>query len=106
MRVLLLYITNGSGHHRASAAIEHALRRTARSAHVKQVDAFQYTNPVLARLINQTYMGVLKTKPDVWEYLYDNPKLLRRFRTMREVIHRYNSGKLKTLVQRVRPDVV
>ena len=106
MRVLLLYSINGSGHHHASAAIEAALHRCAPTVHVKQVDAVQYTNPVLARLINQTYMGMLKTRPEVWEYLYDNPTLLRRVRRLREMIHRYNSGKLKTLMQRVRPDVV
>ena len=92
MRVLLLHITNGSGHHRASSAIAQALHHLSPATHVKQVDAFQYTNPVLARLINQTYMSLLKTRPEVWEYLYDNPKLLRRFRTMREVINRYNLG--------------
>ena len=106
MRVLLFYITKESGHHHASTAVEQALKQIAPSVHVKQVDAFTYTNPVLARIINQTYMGVLKTRPELWEYLYDNPKLIRRIRSLRDVIHRYNSAKFKALMEAARPDVV
>ncbi len=106
MRVLLLYISRGSGHHRASAAIAQALHQQDPTLEVVQLDAFQYTNPILARVINRTYFSILRTRPEVWDYLYDNPKVLRRVRALRELIHRYNSGKFKALLERFRPDVV
>ncbi|MGE4357434.1 MAG: glycosyltransferase [Candidatus Omnitrophota bacterium] len=106
-RVLLLYITPNSGHHRASLAIEKALREIAPDkVEILNIDAFTYTNPILARIINRTYMSIIKNKPEVWDYLYDNPKIVRNTQRLRSLIHRFNSGKLKVLLEDFRPHAV
>ncbi|MBU1853478.1 MAG: glycosyltransferase [Candidatus Omnitrophica bacterium] len=103
-RVLLMYITLNSGHHRASSAIEMALHEISPSVETMNINAFKYTNPILEKVINRTYMGVIKNKPEVWEYLYDNPKVLRSVQGLRDAIHRYNSKKLKMILESFRPD--
>lgn len=105
-KILLMYITLNSGHHRASIAIEHALKKISPSVETLNINAFRYTNPILERVINRTYMGVIRNKPEVWEYLYDNPKVLTSVQKLRDAIHRYNSKKLNNLLTDFSPDAV
>ena len=105
-KILLMYITLNSGHHRASLAIENALRQISPSIEILNINAFGYTNPILEKVINRTYAEVIKTKPEVWEYLYDNPKVLKSVQGLREVIHKYNSKRLKKLLEDFKPDAV
>jgi len=105
-KILLMYITKNSGHHAASLAVEHALRIKEPDIKILNINAFNYTNPILEKIINKTYMGIVKTKPEVWDYLYDNPKLLRSTKKLRELIHRFNSRLLKQLLDEFRPDAI
>jgi len=101
-----MYITLNSGHHRASLAIENALKKLSPSVETLNINAFAYTNPILEKVINRTYMGVIKNKPEVWEYLYDNPKVLSSVQGLRDAIHKFNSKKLKTLLEDFKPSAV
>jgi len=105
-RVLLLYISNNSGHHRAAMAIEESLHLAKTNIRCMNINCFNYTNPVLEKVINSVYNKVIKRKPEVWEYLYDNPKIVRRTRKVRKLIHKLNSKKLKKLIYNFRPDAV
>jgi processive 1,2-diacylglycerol beta-glucosyltransferase len=105
-KILLMYITLDSGHHHASLAIENALKRISPSVECLNINAFGYTNPILEKIINHTYMSVIRNKPEVWEYLYDNPKVLKSVQGLRDAIHRFNSKKLKALLEDFKPDAV
>ncbi|MBU1887681.1 MAG: glycosyltransferase [Candidatus Omnitrophica bacterium] len=105
-RILLTYITLNSGHHMASCAIENALKQISPNTQTLNINALGYTNPILEKIINKTYMTVIRNKPEVWEYLYDNPKVLKGVQGMREAIHRFNSKKLKKLLEDFKPDAV
>ena len=106
-RILLMHVSmTGRGHYRASVAVEQALQRLEPSTHVLNVDAFTYTNPILKRLLTRTYGNLITVRPDVWEYLYDNPRVLRQVRVLRELLHRYNARKLGRLIQHFAPDVI
>ena len=105
-KVLLLYISNNSGHHRATKAIEESMHLNHAQVKVANINCFNYTNPVLEKVINAIYNKVIKTKPEVWEYLYDNPKIVRRTRKLRKLIHKLNSKKLKRLIAHFKPDAV
>lgn len=105
-KVLLLYISNNSGHHRATKAIEESLHLSCSQVKVANINCFNYTNPVLEKVINSIYNKVIKIKPEVWEYLYDNPKIVRRTRKLRKLIHKLNSKKLKRLIAHFKPDTV
>ncbi|MFH0771275.1 MAG: glycosyltransferase [Candidatus Omnitrophota bacterium] len=105
-KVLLMYISINSGHHKAALALEKAIRILDPSVDILNINSLNYTNPFLEKVINKTYMGVIKNKPEVWEYLYDNPKVFRSLSKLRDLIHRFNSGKLKTLLDDFKPDVI
>jgi processive 1,2-diacylglycerol beta-glucosyltransferase len=105
-KILLLFISEHSGHHCATRAIENALRIIDPTIETLNINSFNYTNPILERIINQAYMGVVMRTPEVWEYLYDNPKVLKNTQKLRAMIHRFNTGKLKVLLDEFKPDVI
>ncbi|MBU1913465.1 MAG: UDP-N-acetylglucosamine 2-epimerase [Candidatus Omnitrophica bacterium] len=106
-KVLLMYITSNSGHYRASLAIESALKTLSPGIVTMNINGFAYTNPFFEKLINRTYMSVIRNNPKVWEYLYDNPKVLKSVQGMRNAIHKSNSKKLKILIEdEFKPDAV
>src|SRR3989338_2966044 len=98
-RILLMYITEISGHHSATLAIEKALKTL-------NINAFNYTNPISEKIINRVYMGVIKTTPHVWDFLYDNPTVAKNLEKIKDAIHKFNSPKLDKLLNSFKPDVV
>lgn len=105
-RILLMYISEISGHRSAAQAVEKAIKMLNPDAEIMNINAFNYTNPVWERIINRAYMSVVKNTPDLWDYLYDNPKVLRRTRKIRELIHKSHTEKLKALFDDFKPDAV
>ncbi|MFH1753449.1 MAG: glycosyltransferase [Candidatus Omnitrophota bacterium] len=101
-----MYISENSGHHRAALAIERSLSLLDVAVQSRSVNSFNYTNPLLERIINRTYMAVIKRRPEVWEYLYDNPVVVKKSQRLKEYIHKYSSGKMQALLDDFRPDVV
>lgn len=105
-RVLLLYISKHSGHHCASLAVEHGIREVDPQAKTLNMDSFNYTNPILEKIVSSAYLNVIKRTPEIWDYLYDNPKVVKSTQKFREMIHRFNTGKVKTLIHEFRPHAI
>ncbi len=101
-----MYISEASGHHSATLAIEKAIKMLEPEAEVLNINAFNYTNPMSEKVINRIYLGIIKKTPKIWDYLYDNPKVKRTLDGIKEMIHQLNSPKLKTLFDRFKPDAV
>ena len=106
LRIVLLYISEISGHHQATLAIENALKRLSPEVEILNLNAFNYTNPFIEKVVNRLYLGVIKRTPGIWDYLYDNPTVIERTQNIKEFIHKYNSPKLKRLFDKFRPDVI
>ena len=104
--ILLLYITEVSGHHSASLAVEKAIRMSSDDAEILNINAFRYTSPITEKIVNRIYATVIRKTPKIWDYLYDNPKVKRRLDIYREAINSLNSPKLKKLFDQFRPDAV
>ncbi len=105
-RVLLLYISQVSGHRSASIAIEKALRILSKDTEILNINAFHYTNPIAEKLINRLYMAVIKNTPRVWDYLYDNQKVAQKLDRWKKLVHKFNSSRFKQLFDEFKPDVV
>ncbi|MDD5436537.1 MAG: glycosyltransferase [Candidatus Omnitrophica bacterium] len=105
-KVLLLFISEHSGHHCASLAIEKALHELDGEIETLNINSFNYTNPILEKIINRAYMGVVQHRPELWDYLYDNPGVLKQTQKLREIIHKFNTGKLKTLLDDFKPNAI
>lgn len=105
-KVLLMYITEVSGHHQATLAVEKSLRMLDPNVDVINLNGFGYTYPIMEKVVNRAYMGVIKRTPKIWDYLYDNQKIVERVRPLKERIHRANYSKINRLFEEIKPDVV
>ena len=108
-KLLIVSASIGGGHVAAGRALE----EVARDAHLttKHVDMLSYTAPGFRRLYRQTYFDLVRTAPDVVDYL--GRRLDRRpheFKTRQErVLARFSrlvSYNLPRLVRRERPDII
>ncbi len=105
-RIILMYISEVSGHRSATLAIEKTLRQLNPDCQILNINAFNYTNPISEKVINRIYMGVIKRTPKIWDYLYDNPSVVKGLENIKRYIHKSNSPKLKKLFDSFKPDLV
>ncbi len=102
--ILLMFISEHSGHHQASLALEKAILEIDPGCRTLSINAFKLTNPVLEKITHKTYMGVIKNKPEIWSYLYDNPRVVKKTEGIRNIITDAGSKKLENLILSFRPD--
>jgi processive 1,2-diacylglycerol beta-glucosyltransferase len=105
-RVLFLYLTKHSGHYAAAVAVEQALRRLQPGVQTMLLDSFSHANPLLSKVTLKAYLAVLRTAPELWEYMYDNAKFKQRTKKIHELLNRGNSRKLQRVLDQFQPDVV
>lgn len=90
----------------AAMAIEDSVRILNRSIETLNINHFRYTNPVLAQLIMKTYHSMLKRKPELWDYLYDNDNVREKTKGFRGLLYKLNSTKIHRLLEWYKPDVI
>lgn len=105
-KVLLMYITKVSGHRQATKAIQQALTALAPGIETPAVNGFGYTYPTLEKVVNRAYMSVIKRTPKVWDYLYDNPNIVKKSAAIKKFLHKTSHKKLDALFREHQPDVV
>ena len=105
-RVILMYISEVSGHRSATMAIEKAIKTFEPKSEILNINAFNYTNPISEKVVNRIYMEVIKRTPKIWDYLYDNPGVVKSLEKIKQHIHKSNSPKLKKLFDEFNPDIV
>lgn len=105
-RVLLMYISEVSGHHQATRAIERSLKAVSPGIVTLNINGFGYAYPILERIVNKAYMSVIKRTPKVWDYLYDNPRIFRRLQSIKRIVHKANHTKFDKLFKEFQPDCV
>jgi len=101
-----MYISEVSGHHSATLAIEKAIKILQPHTEILNINAFNYTNPISEKIINRLYIAVIKRTPQIWDYLYDNPTVVKKLENIKKSIHKFNSPKLKVLFDKFKPDAV
>ena len=105
-RVLLMYITKVSGHRQATVAIQQALRQLDPQIEAPAINGFGYMYPILEKIISKAYMSVIKRTPKVWDYLYDNPSVVKNSQSIQNFLHKISHEKIEKLIQRHRPQAV
>ncbi len=101
-----MYITKVSGHRQATLAIQNSLRQLDEYVEAPRINGFGYTFPRLEKIVDRAYLSVIKRTPKVWDYLYDNPKIVKKSASIKKYLHRTSYPKLQKLFDRYRPDTV
>ena len=105
-KVLLLYISRVSGHRQATVAISKSLKKFIPDADVMSINGFGYNYPLLEQVVNAAYMTVIKHTPKVWDYIYDNPRVVKRSANMRKFLNKSSHKKLEKLFKDFPADTV
>ncbi len=101
-----MYITKVSGHRQATMAVQKALKELDDSVETPIINGFGYTYPRLEKVVHGAYMSVIKTTPKVWDYLYDNPRIVKKSKSIKKFLHKTSYAKLDKLFEKHRPDTV
>ncbi len=107
MKVLIISVKAGYGHHSTARAIIDYL--TDKGVLCEMLDTFEYINPVLAESIDSGYMFSTKYIPEIYGKVYD--KLDKREEkydklSMIAVLSKLVSNKLKDFITEYNPDVI
>ena len=105
-RILFFYLTEGSGHHGAALAVKRGMQALDPGLVSAEYDSFKYASPLLAKIVLKTYLGVLKTAPGLWEWMYDNPGFKKRTSGIHDRLNRKNAARLESLLKEFRPDAI
>lgn len=101
-----MYISRVSGHRQATLAIQQMLRQLSPSVIAPTINGFGYTYPILEKVVNRAYMSVIKLTPQIWDAMYDNPKIVKNSQSLKEFLHKTSHDKIAKLIARHRPDTV
>lgn len=105
-KILLTYVTDYSGHHRASLAIEKALKKERGKVEIMNIDLLKYLSPLAGLILNKAYMRMLAKNPKTWERLYDDPKVYFKLSKWFDRLAAFKSFKLAKLIREFNPDVI
>src|SRR4051812_43514571 len=100
---LFMYISISSGHQRAAEAVINALHHMKPQVPCHGVDSFSYIYPVVGRFVSNMYLEILEHTPQIWSYLYDNPRVEQATREVREILNIFNARKIYNLLKRFKP---
>ena len=105
-KILLMYISEHSGHHQASIALEKAILSKDSGSRVLNINAFKYTNPIMEKITHKAYMKIIKKRPEIWSYLYDHPRVVKKTERLRSFVNNAGSRKIESLIKQFEPDAV
>jgi len=104
--ILIFYISRDSGHYHAACALERGLLELDGDIRVSKINALEYTNPILEKVLTKAYLGVIKKRPELWGQVYDNSDFMEKIEKARKPFHRRHMIKIKKLFEKHAPDVV
>ncbi|MBI4778422.1 glycosyltransferase [Candidatus Desantisbacteria bacterium] len=106
-RIIFSYVSTNSGHKIAADAVKDVLQQKSLESSFLEIDALGYFSPVIKGILLTSYLELIKSDPYVWEYLYDNPKLINLTVKLKEILNTLKSERLKKkILNGFQPDVV
>jgi len=104
--IIIFYINPHSGHHSAALALEKSFKEYYPDVRVEVLDFMKFINPVFAKLMMRLYKSIIRRTPKTWEYLYDNPKVLRKTKKLRESITQGNLNRIRKCIAEFKPKAI
>ncbi len=105
-KVIIFYIQPASGHFIAAKSINNAFKLNHPDIEIYMLDFMNYINPLIANLLLKTYSNVIKRSPETWDFLYDNPNVLKKTQKLRNLIIRLNLTRLKKILNEINPEAI
>ncbi len=105
-KVMLSYLNITTGHKKAAWSIHKALKELYPEISVLEIDPLKVFYPRLEAIINKGYQRLVKSNPDIWDYVYDNEKIVKLTANLRQITNSFNSYRLSKLFSSFNPQAV
>ncbi|HZZ66212.1 MAG TPA: glycosyltransferase [Candidatus Baltobacteraceae bacterium] len=96
----------GVGHTSAAHALKTALADSDPNFEATVVDSYKYAASVVSSVVSSGYLGMVKTIPQMYRFLYNRAERATEVGPFRAWVHQFTAGNLRALLSRLRPDVV
>lgn len=96
----------GVGHLSAAKAVASALCAIDPGVETPVVDSYKYAALVVARVVSDGYLRMVKTIPQMYRYIYHRAERATEVGRFRAWAHQFTAGNLRPLMLRERPDAV
>ncbi len=90
----------------AASALRTELAREDPGFESTVVDSYTYAASVVSRVVSDGYLGMVKTIPQMYRFLYNRAERATEVGPFRTWIHQFTAGNLRPLLQNFCPDVV
>ncbi len=70
------------------------------------MDSYKYAASVVSRVVSNGYLGMVKTIPQMYRFLYNRAERATEVGPFRTWVHQFTAGNLRSLLTELRPDVV
>jgi len=107
MRVLIVYVSDISGHRQAARAIKEALNENYPWVIVREENLFRHGNPFIRCSLDSLYYTLIKLTPWLWDLIWDSKEVYWLTYLLRNVLYRMNYHRLyKEVIKPFKPQVV
>ena len=107
MKVLLLYVSDISGHKQAARAIAQTFQQEYPSVIVREENLFRHGNPFIRCTLNSLYYAIIKLTPWFWNIIWDSKEVYWLTYLLRTLLYRMNYHRLyKEVIQPFDPEVI
>jgi processive 1,2-diacylglycerol beta-glucosyltransferase len=70
------------------------------------VDSYKYAASVVSRVVSDGYLGMVKTIPQMYRFLYNRAERATQVGPFRTWVHQFTAGNLRPALEQMRPDIV
>jgi processive 1,2-diacylglycerol beta-glucosyltransferase len=106
MRVLILYVSVGTGHMKAAEALKESIEKQFSGWAVDVLDALKYINPIIDKIVVSSYLGALKRSPKLYSMLYTASGTGTGIYDMSKAVNKLLSYRLKALIDEYKPSAI
>ncbi len=106
MRVLILYVSVGTGHMKAAEALKESIEKQFSGWTVDILDALKYINPIVDKIVVNSYLGTLKRNPGLYSRLYTASGSGTGIYDISKTINKLLSYRLVSLIEEYNPSAI
>lgn len=105
-RILILYLSMGSGHKKTAEAIEKAINRTHPSWNTLKLDPVENGFPKLKKLVEHFYLNTNNAAPGVYSFCSSSDALYKMSRVFLKKAYNILFNKNKEAIEKFNPDII
>lgn len=106
MKILVLYVSVGTGHMKAAEALRESIEKQFSGWSVDVLDTLKYINPIIDKLVVNSYLGTLKRSPKLYSKLYTASGTGTGIYDMSKALNKLLSYKLNSIISDNNPSAI